>query len=325
MARISYAGGAARTTLSGSMTAGSPTDGGTFTVGDGTGYPDGAIGSFVVSVGRGTASEEKILCSVRSGSTFTVATDGRGYDDTTATSHDAGDTVEHVVDAASLDDVQDHVYDTTRNDHSQYLLKTLFDANSILIATADDTPVALTVAASRILGRKASGDIVAMTAAELFAILGTGTPSGTTFLRGDGAWAASTSTSLCQINGFSYTQLAASQTALQLQRPAFAGALETGIAVPVVMDRAGSIVGISVAGDITRTAGTATFEVYKNGTGVGLTCVLNGTDTQYAYGVQAGGTDTFVAGDRLGVRVTTDASWAPTTMNVDAQVTVQFS
>lgn len=47
----------------------------------------------------------------------------------------------------------------------------LFDANSILAATTDDTPAALTVAASRILGRKASGGIAAMTAAELAALV----------------------------------------------------------------------------------------------------------------------------------------------------------
>ena len=43
----------------------------------------------------------------------------------------------------------------------------LYDANSILAATADNTPVALTVGASTVVGRKASGNIVALTAAEL--------------------------------------------------------------------------------------------------------------------------------------------------------------
>lgn len=49
--------------------------------------------------------------------------------------------------------------------------KSLFNANTILAATLDNTPVALTIAASRILGRKAAGGIVAMTGAELMAIL----------------------------------------------------------------------------------------------------------------------------------------------------------
>jgi hypothetical protein len=47
----------------------------------------------------------------------------------------------------------------------------LYDANTILMAVADNTPVALSVAASRILGRAASGDIDDLTAAQVWAIL----------------------------------------------------------------------------------------------------------------------------------------------------------
>lgn len=46
-----------------------------------------------------------------------------------------------------------------------------YDANSILYATTDNTPVALTIAASRFVGRKASGDISAMTVAEVKTLL----------------------------------------------------------------------------------------------------------------------------------------------------------
>lgn len=49
--------------------------------------------------------------------------------------------------------------------------KSLFDANTILYATSDDTPAALTVGASTIVGRKATGGIVALTAAETKTIL----------------------------------------------------------------------------------------------------------------------------------------------------------
>ena len=49
--------------------------------------------------------------------------------------------------------------------------KSLFDAQTILIAVTDNTPVALAVAASRIVGRKSTGNIVALTGAELMAIL----------------------------------------------------------------------------------------------------------------------------------------------------------
>jgi hypothetical protein len=50
--------------------------------------------------------------------------------------------------------------------------KSLFDANTILKADADDTPVALAVAASTLLGRKSSGGIAALTPTEALALLG---------------------------------------------------------------------------------------------------------------------------------------------------------
>ena len=49
--------------------------------------------------------------------------------------------------------------------------KTTLDAQSFLAAVSDDTPVALAVAASRILGRKAAGNIAAMTVAELLTLI----------------------------------------------------------------------------------------------------------------------------------------------------------
>ena len=64
------------------------------------------------------------------------------------------------------------------------MANTLYDANSIVIATSDNTPVAMPVGASRIVGRKATGDIDDMTLAELVAL--GGTPDGTKFLRDDG-------------------------------------------------------------------------------------------------------------------------------------------
>jgi hypothetical protein len=48
--------------------------------------------------------------------------------------------------------------------------KALFNANTILAATTDDTPAALTVGASTVVGRTASGSIAALTAAEMFAL-----------------------------------------------------------------------------------------------------------------------------------------------------------
>lgn len=53
-----------------------------------------------------------------------------------------------------------------------YVTKALFNAHTILAATSDNTPAAVTVAEQRILGRKTGGNIAALTAAEVNAILG---------------------------------------------------------------------------------------------------------------------------------------------------------
>ncbi len=57
------------------------------------------------------------------------------------------------------------------DDHVQYVLKSLYDAHSILIAVSDNTPEVLVVASSRIVGRKATGNIGALTGAEILVIL----------------------------------------------------------------------------------------------------------------------------------------------------------
>jgi hypothetical protein len=60
---------------------------------------------------------------------------------------------------------------TTGDPHTQYLLESVYDANTILKADADNTPIALTVSASTIVGRAATGDIAALTAAQVATIV----------------------------------------------------------------------------------------------------------------------------------------------------------
>ena len=72
----------------------------------------------------------------------------------------------------STDTFQMHVGSGSAN--YEFLMHQLFNANSMLIATADNTPVATTIDASKILGRKASGNIGPMSPAETMALL-TGT------------------------------------------------------------------------------------------------------------------------------------------------------
>lgn len=74
----------------------------TVTVDDATGYPTGSGGPFVVTVDRGTVSEERILVASRTGNVLSV--DERGWDGTTAVVHDAAATVEHTISAVDMDE-----------------------------------------------------------------------------------------------------------------------------------------------------------------------------------------------------------------------------
>lgn len=69
-----------------------------------TGWPTGgANGNFVITIDRGKSTEEKVLCSSRSGNTLNVATGGRGYDGTSPAAH-SGSTVEVTLSAVDLDE-----------------------------------------------------------------------------------------------------------------------------------------------------------------------------------------------------------------------------
>lgn len=100
-----FAGGAKRTTLNVDIAATTTT----FDVVNAIGYPDGVTAPFVIAIGLGTASEEKILVASRTGNTFTVATGGRGYDGTTAAAHNRPASVDHVLDADTVREVNQFV------------------------------------------------------------------------------------------------------------------------------------------------------------------------------------------------------------------------
>lgn len=110
-----FSGTAPLATLTAAIT-GTPTN---FTVNNASGFPTGS-GSipFVVVVDRGTANEEKILCSAESGNVFTIQT--RGWDGTSAINHAINAPVEHCIDADTMNDIEGHIYSLTRDDHTQY-------------------------------------------------------------------------------------------------------------------------------------------------------------------------------------------------------------
>lgn len=82
------------------------------------------------------------------------------------------------------------------------------------------------------------------------------------------------------------------------------------------------IVGISISASAARTAGTLTVDATINGAVTGVQAVLDGTNMQYHYGRNSRGNDMGRAGGRVGVKLTTDASWAPTTADVAVVVWV---
>ena len=65
----------------------------TIGVHDGTTFPDGSVGPFIVTLDQGLSTEEQVLMQSRSGATFTVASSGRGYNGSTAQSHPANATI----------------------------------------------------------------------------------------------------------------------------------------------------------------------------------------------------------------------------------------
>jgi len=115
---------------------------------------------------------------------------------------------------------------------------------------------------------------------------------------------------------FLMDDIAASQTAVRLF-------VVAGGQRGRIMLRSGSILAIGVRSSEARTAGTLTVEVYVNGAATGLTAVLDATNTTFKVTTQAKDMDAFVAGDQIDARITTDASWAPTTADIDVTVEIE--
>jgi hypothetical protein len=78
-----------------------------------------------------------------------------------------------IADGTKLDGIEAlaDVTDATNVNAAGAVMESDYNANTILAATADNTPLPLTVGASTFLGRKATGDISAMSVAEAKALL----------------------------------------------------------------------------------------------------------------------------------------------------------
>jgi hypothetical protein len=76
---------------------------------DGSTFPTGATAPFTIIINRGQLTEEKILITSRAANTLTVAS--RGYDGVSASAHTAGETIDHVLDATVIQDMNTTTYD----------------------------------------------------------------------------------------------------------------------------------------------------------------------------------------------------------------------
>lgn len=116
--------------------------------------------------------------------------------------------------------------------------------------------------------------------------------------------------------GWLQDNVAASQTAVALIRAVG----HTDVPAPA----AGSIIGIAVHSNAARAAGTLTVDATIGGTSTGLTALLDGTNTTDDQGTDVPGAIPFIAGDLLGVEITTTGAWAPTTADIDVSLLVVF-
>jgi len=123
--RRQYSGGAVKTTLAGGLAS----NGTSISITSATGWPAGS-GNFTIVINRGTATEEKVLCSSLSGTTLTVAASGRGYDGTAASAHLTSEPVELV--ASSVD------FDEANNTASQTLGR-ITTKGDLLVGTSMST------------------------------------------------------------------------------------------------------------------------------------------------------------------------------------------
>ena len=127
--RREYVGGAQTARLTTGL--GNTTGDLTIYCNDLTNWPTGTGGRpFYVVIDRGTSSEEKILCSSRSGNTLTV------YDDGITTGRAADDTgiVSHAINA-----VIEHVFTATDADEANAIVTLVASGNNGDIFVSDDT------------------------------------------------------------------------------------------------------------------------------------------------------------------------------------------
>lgn len=112
------------------------------------------------------------------------------------------------------------------------------------------------------------------------------------------------------LSGWGQSNVAASQSAVQLSR--------YGVSwqAPLILPFAGSVIGLLVGVSTDRTAGSLTIQVYVDGSASGLEAAIDGDNPLTVDETAAAGEYPFEAGEKVTVRITTSADWAPTSADV---------
>lgn len=152
--RRSFSGGSSLTALASGINNSDTT----ITVSDGSSYA--GLTNFRITINEGEATEEEVEVGSVSGNTFSSCV--RGVGGTTAASHIAGEAVEHTSSKRDFDEANYAVSETVGQ---------ITAANQILVSDAANSLSAVDVAASRIVGRTASGNVDDLTAAQVKTIL----------------------------------------------------------------------------------------------------------------------------------------------------------
>lgn len=119
------------------------------------------------------------------------------------------------------------------------------------------------------------------------------------------------------ILNFAQDNAAASQAAVLLP-------IQGDVILEARLPFAGSIIGMSVFSNAARTAGTLTVEAFVDGAGTGFTAVLDATNTTINSVTQAKDLDTFIVGDSIQIKITTDAGWLPVTADIRVALVVEI-
>jgi len=200
---------------------------------------------------------------------------------------------------------------TGDQDLSGLVTKATYDANSILYATTDNTPLALTVGASTIVGRKATGDIVALSGAEALAITGgaaalSGTQNEIAYFNSATTIASLAVATYPSLTELSYVKGLSSAVQTQINnRLQLAGGTMTG---DLTMGDAKQVVLTAPSADVTCTGfSTSAFNAGYTSTAVGDLVYLDSSATWQKCDADAIAT----AGGMLGIALAVVASGNP--------------